>query len=112
MPVFRNDRPNPQTLAKERQLMEVQQTLSGGRPGGGAQSMYVAAGGRSTNGGPEYGGEARTVQGVGGWRPGVGGIMQRPYNQDRGFCVFWDYILGLPKRSGSKVIGKARTLHS
>lgn len=79
--------------------MEVQQTLSGGPTGGTGPGM---SGGR-------FGmiGAVTTVsQAAAGWRPGVGGIVQRPYNRDAGFCVFWDYLLGLPKRSGSKVIGK------
>lgn len=46
------------------------------------------------------------LQAAMGSRPGVGGIVQRPYSQDTGFCVFWDYVLGLPKRNGSRVIGK------
>lgn len=49
---------------------------------------------------------ATAMQASVGWRPGVGGIVQRPYNQDKGLCVFWDYLLGLPKRSGSKIVGK------
>eukprot|EP00903_Cladosiphon_okamuranus_P014233 g13222.t1 len=87
------------TLARERQLMEVQQTLNGARGGGGG------GGGRYPGG---LGGVTTTMLAAGGWRPGVGGIMQRPYNKDHGFCVFWDYLTGLPKRSGSKVIGKVR----
>lgn len=93
-------------LAKERQLMEVQQTLSGGPmlgtggEGGGMGQLGAR------NGGAGLVGSVSAMQAAVGWRPGVGGIVQRPYNQDKGFCVFWDYLLGLPKRSGSKVIGK------
>eukprot|EP00752_Nemacystus_decipiens_P005082 g4612.t2 len=83
------------TLARERQLMEVQQALNGPSGGGGL-------------GEGRYPGVAPTMPAAGGWRPGVGGIVQRPYNKDHGFCVFWDYLTGLPKRSGSKVIGKVR----
>lgn len=88
-----------QTLAKERQLMEVQQTLNGARGGGElGEGRYPGS----------LGGVATIMQAAGGWRPGVGGIVQRPYKKDHGFCVFWDYLTGLPKRSGSKVIGKVR----
>lgn len=82
--------------------MDVQQTLSGGARGGGGGLGE----GRYPGGG--LGGVATTLQGAGAWRPGVGGIVQRPYNKDHGFCVFWDYITGLPKRNGSKIIGKVR----
>lgn len=81
--------------------MEVQQTLNGARGGGGLGEGRYPGG---------LGGAARVMQAAGGWRPGVGGIVQRPYSKDRGFCVFWDYLTGLPKRSGSKVIGKVRRL--
>lgn len=88
-----------QTLAKERQLMEVQQTLNdprGGGGGGGTGERYPGTlGGLAT-----------------GLRAGVGGIVQRPYKKTHGFCVFWDYITGLPKRSGSKLIGKVPVLLS
>lgn len=77
--------------------MEVQQTLNGARGvGGGGEGRYPGG----------LGGVATIMQAAGGWRPGVGGIVQRPYNKDHGFCVFWDYLTGLPKRSGSKVVGK------
>lgn len=77
--------------------MAVQQTLTDARGGGGGHGGRPYAG---------FGGVATTLQAAGGWRPGVGGIVQRPYNKDQGFCVFWDYLTGLPKRSGSKIIGK------
>lgn len=80
--------------------MEVQQTLNGARGGGGG-------GGLGNQGGPAGPGST-FMRAAGGWRPGVGGIMERPYNKDNGFCVFWDYLTALPKRSGSKVIGKVR----
>lgn len=83
--------------------MEVQQTLNGARGGGGG--IGGLGEGRYFGG---MGGVAAAMQAAGGWRPGVGGIVQRPYNKDRGFCVFWDYLTGLPKRSGSKIIGKVR----
>ncbi|CAM9483080.1 unnamed protein product [Ectocarpus sp. 4 AP-2014] len=91
-------------LAKERQLIEVQQTLTDARGGGACNSAL--GGGRLAAGG--FGEVAAALHVAGGWRPGVGGIVQRPYNKDQGFCVFWDYLTGLPKRSGSKVIGKVR----
>lgn len=88
--------------------MEVQHTLSGNRFGGvppaGGGELLGRAG---VHGAMGPGGVAvAAVQAAGGWRPGIGGIMQRPYSKDRGFCVFWDYATGLPKRSGSKVVGK------
>ncbi|CAN0410454.1 unnamed protein product, partial [Ectocarpus sp. 12 AP-2014] len=92
------------TLAKERQLIEVQQTLTDARGGGAGNSAL--GGGRLAGGG--FGEVAAALHAAAGWRPGVGGIVQRPYNKDQGFCVFWDYLTGLPKRSGSKVIGKVR----
>lgn len=93
-------------LTKERQLMAVQHLSDGGLEGGalGAAGGYGGKGGLHGTSG--FAGASSTLQGVGGWRPGVGGIMQRPYAQDKGFCVFWDYLLGLPKRSGSRIIGK------
>lgn len=97
-------RPTGQTLAKERQLIEVQQTLTDAR--GGGVGNGTLGGGRLAGGG--FGEVAAAMHAAGGWRPGVGGIVQRPYNKDQGFCVFWDYLTGLPKRSGSKVIGKVR----
>lgn len=78
--------------------MAVQQTLTDARGSGGGGHGSRPYGG--------FGGVATTLHTVGGWRPGVGGIVQRPYNKDQGFCVFWDYLTGLPKRSGSKIIGK------
>ncbi|CAM9234915.1 unnamed protein product, partial [Discosporangium mesarthrocarpum] len=71
-------------LAKENQLMEVQKLALQGGEG------------------------IKGKRGIGGVmsRPGVGGIVQRPYSEDDGFCVFWDYILGLPRRRGSRVIFK------
>lgn len=83
--------------------MEVQQTLNGGRGGGG--------GGLGNQGRPAgLGGVSAFMRAAGGWRPGVGGVTDRPYNKDNGFCVFWDYLTALPKRSGSKIIGKVRWL--
>lgn len=89
--------------------MAVQQTLTTD-PLGGAGGALAAGGqyGAGRDGGVAYGAAAAGLHGTGGWRPGVGGILQRPYKQERGFCVLWDYLLGLPKRSGSKVIGKVR----
>lgn len=84
-------------LAKERQLMDV---LGVGVGGVGPH--------RAVGGGGGVPGVSNVLQAAMGWRPGVGGIVQRPYSQDTGFCVFWDYLMGLPKRSGSRVIGKVR----
>lgn len=76
--------------------MEVQQTLNNPRGGGGAGDRHPGSLGETPPG----------LQTTGGWRPGVGGIVQRPYKKNHGFCVFWDYLTALPKRSGSKIIGK------
>lgn len=34
------------------------------------------------------------------------GIAQRPYKRDEGFCVFWDYLVGLPKRREGNSIAR------
>lgn len=80
--------------------MEVQQTLNDPRGGGGAGERYPGT----------LDGLTTSLRATGAWRPGVGGIVQRPYKKTHGFCVFWDYITGLPKRSGSKIIGKVLCL--
>lgn len=80
--------------------MAVQQTLNGARGGGDGHGSHAPH--------PGLGGVSAFMRAAGGWRPGVGGIMDRPYNKENGFCVFWDYLTALPKRSGSKIIGKVR----
>lgn len=84
--------------------MEAQHTLTGPRGGGGVGAVGGTGGaGEAGGAGDRYPGGLRAAEG---WRPGVGGIVQRPYKKNHGFCVFWDYVTGLPKRNGSKIIGK------
>lgn len=83
--------------------MMVQQTLSGGAiapaPSGRPPQMAPD----DSHGGAHSGG-GRSMS-----KSEAGGIVQRPYNQEKGFGVFWDYLLRLPKKRGGKVVGNSRS---